>query len=77
MGKMKKPGDVIELGDHVGHPMEPYRRWARVVAIRKDDCKQKHRVILRRFKEGDTTFPTGDYVTTALVVPYMPDPQEY
>lgn len=68
---MKKPGDVIQLGDTVGHPMEPYRRLGRIVGIRKDNCKPIEQVITRMFKKGDGWFPTGELRTSFLVVPLM------
>lgn len=63
----KYPGDVVELGDTLGHPLEPYRRYGRVVAIRKDDCRANQRVVFRCFTPTDDQWPTGEYRTSAFI----------
>ena len=68
--RMPVPGDALQLGDLVGHPMEPSDLYARVVGLRKDKCTPMERVIMRVFQPGDTTFPTGEYRTSWLVVPW-------
>lgn len=64
---MTPPGDRVKLGDTLGHPMEPYRRFGRVVAIRKDNCKAIERVVFRCFKDGDGAWPTGEYRSSAFI----------
>lgn len=67
----KKPGMVIELGDELGHPMEPGDRYGRVVGIRKDDCKPIEQIIIRKYEPGDRLgIPTGEYRTSWLIVAY-------
>jgi hypothetical protein len=64
----KRPGDPVALGDIVGHPMEPFERWGRVVGIRKDDCKPIHRTIIRLFVNAQERWPSGEYLTSAFLV---------
>lgn len=68
----KHPGDPVRLGDLLGHPMEPWTRWARVVGIRKDKCMALHRVIVRVFDNDEEPWPTGEYRTTGLPVAFIP-----
>lgn len=72
---MKSAGDRAELGDTLGHPMEPYIRWARLVGIRKverDTKQQWGRFIVRMFKDGDGWYPTGEYRQTNWLVAWGP-----
>ena len=67
----KKAGMEIELGDEIGHPMEPGDRLGRIVGIRKDDCRPIERFIYRRYEPDDRLgIPTGEYRTTWLLVAY-------
>jgi hypothetical protein len=67
----KKPGMAIELGDEIGHPMEPGKRCGRIVGIRKDGCRPIERFIYRKYKPDDRLgIPTGEYRTTWLCAPY-------
>jgi hypothetical protein len=63
----KKPGDTVALGDILGHPMEPHRRYARVVAIRKDDCRPIEQVIFRTFRSEDEKWPTGEFRSSVFI----------
>jgi hypothetical protein len=67
---VKQPGDSIALGDILGHPLEPDERWARVIGIRKDDCRPIESVIIRLFVDRHERFPSGGYRTTWLAVPW-------
>lgn len=62
----KRPGDRIELGDTLGHPMEPYRRWARLVAYRKH-ARPIEQFVIRLYRDGDGRWPTGEYRTTSTI----------
>lgn len=66
----KHPGDTAELGDILGHPQEPFVRWARIVGFRKDDCPAINRVIVRLFASEGEPWPSGEYRTTWLLVPW-------
>lgn len=70
----KAPGDVAELGDILGHPMEPYARWARIVGFRKDDCPAMERIIIRLFANPDERWPSGEYRTTPWIVAWEGKP---
>lgn len=68
---LKKPGDTAELGDILGNPQEPSRRWARIVGFRKDrKCPPIESVIVRLFANPDERWPSGEYRTTWLLVPW-------
>lgn len=69
-GAARKPGDTARLGDILGHPMEPDLRWARIVGFRKDDCKPIESVIVRLFVNEREHWPTGEYRTTWMLVPW-------
>lgn len=68
---MKRVGDPIEIGDTLGVGIEPHELWGRLVAIRKDDCRELERYIIREFTDEDKAlgrpYPTGGYRTTAHV----------
>jgi hypothetical protein len=66
----KRAGDPVELGDILGNPQEPYERWARVVGLRKDDCRSIEYVIIRLFSNPAERWPTGAYRTTWMTVPW-------
>jgi hypothetical protein len=66
----KRPGDSIALGDIIGHPLEPYQRYARIVAIRKDDCRRMDAVIFRLFKDNTERWPSGEYCSSAFICPW-------
>lgn len=67
----KEPGMAIELGDELGHPMEPCDRYGRVVGIRKDDCRPIEKIIYRRYEPGDRLgIPTGEHRSTCMCVAY-------
>lgn len=67
----KKPGMTIELGDELGHFMEPGERLGRIVGIRKDDCKPIEQFIYRQYKPGDRLgIPTGEHRTTWMCIAY-------
>jgi hypothetical protein len=67
----KKPGMAIELGDEIGHPMEPHKRHGRIVGIRNDDCPAIEQFIYRLYQPGDRLgIPTGGYQTSWLIVAY-------
>jgi hypothetical protein len=72
---VKRPGDPIELGDILGHPQEPYERYARVVAIRKDDCRPMQRVIFRLFRNKHEKWPTGEYRNGAFICAWESEEQ--
>jgi hypothetical protein len=67
---VKRAGDTPALGDILGHPQEPYERWARIVGFRKDDCKPIHQVIIRLFANPNERWPSGEYRTTGFLIPW-------
>lgn len=67
---MKRVGDIPELGDILGYGQDADKRYARLVGIRKDNCRAMERFIFRLFQRGDKEFPTGEYKTSWLIVPW-------
>ncbi len=68
-----RAGEPISLGAVLGNGQEPFIRWARIVGIRHGDVRRMERVIVREFREGDGRWPTGEYRTTWLLVPWDHD----
>ena len=61
--KHARPGQTVELGTCIGFAQEPGMRSGRLVGIVRDPAREMFRYIIRKFKEGDVAFPTGDYIT--------------
>lgn len=61
--KHSQPGQHIELGTCIGFAIEPSMRSGRLVGIVHNPKQEMFRYIIRKFKEGDVAFPTGDYIT--------------
>ena len=68
-GDHANPGDTVRLGVCLGNPLEAGERWGRLVAIRHKEVGMQHFVV-RKYREGDGAFPTGEYVATWLLVPH-------
>jgi hypothetical protein len=66
----KRPGSTIELGDTLGHPNEPDVRYARLVGIRKDECRPLEWYVFHCYRDGDGRWPTGEYRTSWLIQPW-------
>lgn len=75
----KQPGDPIQIGDLLGHPMEPWDREGRVTGFIKKVCREDGSIetldhpyiIFRKFADDSEPFPTGEYRRTRLCVPLM------
>jgi hypothetical protein len=61
------PGQPVQIGVCLSYAIDMTTRWVRLVAIRHGDVKEFHRFIVREYKEGDTDFPTGKYMTTSTL----------
>lgn len=62
-----RPGDPVQLGDELGHPMEPGKLHARVVGI----LHKRDRIVIRQYRTDDRIgIPTGDHRITWMAVAY-------
>ena len=70
--KHARPGQSVELGTCIGFAVDPGVRSGRLVGIVRDPEREMYRYVIRKFKEGDVAFPTGDYITTSisLLIPH-------
>jgi hypothetical protein len=68
----KRPGDIMRIGDLLGHPVEPVLVWARVTGFLHQ--VEGRNVIVRTFTDSDLeagrAWPTGEYRMAWLCVPY-------
>lgn len=61
-------GHPVKLGMELGLAIEPSVRWGRLVAVRRDSCREIERYVVREYEPDDVDgIPTGEYRTTARV----------
>lgn len=66
--KVSKPGDAIQIGDTLGHGMEPNLITGRVIGLTK---KEPVAVIFRRYSNQTEKWPSGPVCMTRMPHPHM------
>jgi hypothetical protein len=69
----KAPGESIEIGDMLGHGLEPNLIIGRVCGYVKDSAGEFSGVLFRRYRSHTERWPSGDVCSRPFVVawPHM------
>lgn len=62
----KREGSPVEVGDVLGHGIEPWLRTGRIVGQTKDGVPGM-RWIVRAYRPGDGRWPTGGYYRQGVI----------